>query len=64
MKVSQLITRLTEFLSENEDIDVILSIKNDKTFEHLFSDTNIELVDYEDGTLGLYAHKEVANEEP
>lgn len=64
MKVSTLITKLTEFLSENEDVDVILSIKNNTTLEHLFSDTNIELVDYEDGTLGLYAHKEVANEKP
>lgn len=62
MKVSTLIIKLTEYLSKNGDNnDVILSIKNINS-EHLFSNSDIDLVDYNDGTVGLYAHQEKVDE--
>lgn len=58
MKVSTLIIKLTEYLSKNGDNnDVVLSINNIHN-EHIFSDSDIDIVDYFDGTVGLYSHEE------
>lgn len=64
MKVSTLIIKLTEYLSENGDNnDVVLSINNIHG-EHIFSNSDIDIVDYFDGTVGLYAHREKTKEIP
>lgn len=65
MKVSTLIIKLTEYLSKNGDNnDVILSINRDIHNEHIFSNSGIDIIDYHDGTVGLYSHEEKVDEKP
>ncbi|MBO7210524.1 MAG: hypothetical protein J6V44_05920 [Methanobrevibacter sp.] len=62
MKVSTLIIKLTEYLSwKGDNNDIILSIK-DRHGGYIFSNGDIDIVDYLDGTVGLYAHEEKVDE--
>lgn len=65
MKVSTLIFKLTEFLAlHGDNNDVILAINRNIHNEHIFSNSDINIIDYLDGTVGLYAHEDRLDEKP